>query len=287
MTDFATPPAPTAPRAEQIAQIIAQGPQPAPSPAPAAAAPATPATPAGATTPPVGVVPGSTTEGQAQTFPAEYVEQLRRENATLRAQEYAGLQGNDRAAVEQFARAIADGNEDYIDNFILSVAAHRGLDLGETPVAEQTPYGAAPAAQPTAGLTQEQVQEMIRQDREQARAEFEEAQRQATIKARVDGEFQQLGVDPNSQTAADLRVLGARMSAERRMFVPPSEVFAEWKRQNAAFFGVTVPSAEVPVPPVPAPNGQPSSVDPLAGLTGDERAIARLKQAQAERLAGR
>jgi len=282
------------PRAEQIAQVVAAtqdqiiGTQggagvPAPGVSPAAAAPpaAAPGAPA--------AVPLAGAGAPAEPIDAAYVQRLRDEAAQARAQQFGGLTGTNRVAIEQFVRAVAEGDDDVMDAWLMNVAQHRGL-LDEAapapPQQQQQPgYGQAPSPSPSQPLTAEDVQRLIAENGARMQQEWADQQRAATARANVDAVFQNMGLDPTSPIADSVRALGARMSQERGMFVPPAEVYEAWKAQVAPLLGVTAPGpapATTPAPPVVG--GIPSAVDPQLGMTPEQKATARLEAAKAARL---
>lgn len=235
--------------------------------------------PAGAATPPATAPAGTPppAEQEPTNYTPEFVAQLRAEAKTHRerAQVLDAIPDQDKPVVMPLLQALAQGNAEYVQNWIYSTYHSMFADDADPGQPDLAPSATPPANADQ--LTPETVQEIVRQAIEQDRAEREQQQIRYDAVNRMNDDLRSVGVDPASATARAVVAQGMKMQTELNRPVLIPEAFAAWKAELAAL-GL-VPGA-APAPPVvpgqPAPSGVAPSVDIFAGKTPEQRAMYRL-----------
>lgn len=277
---------PTAP-AEQIAQAFA-----AITATPEGAAPTTPPAPVPGT-PGAPGVPGVAPEQQpAQEFTPEYVARLRDEAAQhrVRAAMLEGISPADINALAPLLEALRTGDVDTVDQWAAGLYESRGLaNANSTPQQQQAAanvqQATAEAAQSGTPLTPEQVREMFREELRSVEQGWRQEQARLDAQARIEAQFTELGIDPNSEIARSVARVGQQLSQQQGRFVAPAEAFEAWKQMMAPVLGAPQAPAgqaqpgfvQPPAPPI-APSGIPATTPDTR--SPEERGLARLMAAR-------
>lgn len=260
--------------------------------------PITDPTPAPVTAPPAPASEQAPTD-QPQVFDAEYVGKLRQENARYRqrAQLLEGLDPDSQAAIEALAQGVRAGDPDQVREWVTrQYEAFQAAEQGRPVRGDQGRYDSprpvapigrpqpAPDDDPDRPLTAGELLKVLdARDRQLTAAQ----QRQAAAE-KLNAEFRELGIDPGSALGAAVARKAMLMKGELGYAPAPAEAHRALMADLAA---AGLAPAPVPAaggaPGVPAtPSGVPGQVDPMAGLTPQQRAERRMAEYARQGLLG-